>query len=149
HVAAEPFRRRYGSEIALVRTMGVPFLLRELELGHPKFDRALRDAMYGVADEVIALAKDVDRIDLDASLSPREDAIDTRMTIAMNGQQSWTAQGIVRASGAAAAAPDFFWQLPKDATAASYSVYADPEHARGLSAALGQLLDGYLDYQEL
>lgn len=149
HVSAEPFRRRYSSEFRLIKTMGVPFVLRELELGHPKFDRALRDAVYGFADELIALANDLDRIDFDASLSPREDAIDTRMSVTMVGQYSWTAQGIVRAAGGSGPPPDFFWQLPKDSTAASYGTYADPEHARGLVASLGELLDGWLDYNEL
>lgn len=149
HVTADPFRKRYGSELALIKTMGVPFLLRELELGHPKFDRALRSVMYDFADELIALAKDVQRIDLDASLSPREDAIDVHAMLTMNGQQSWTAQAAVRAAAAGGPAPDFFWRLPKDATAASYSVYADPEHTRGIAASLGQLLEGWLDYNEL
>jgi hypothetical protein len=149
HVSAEPFRRRYSSELRLIKTMGVPFVLRELELGHPKFDRALRDAVYGFAEELIALASDLDRIDFDASLTPREDAIDARMSVAMVGLRSWTAQGIVRASGGSGPPPDFFWQLPKDSTAASYGTYADPEHARGFVASLGELLDGWLDYNEL
>jgi hypothetical protein len=149
HVSGEPFRRRYSSELRLIKTMGVPFVLRELEVGHPKFDRALRDAVYGFADELIALASDVDRIEFDASLSPREDAIDTRMSVGMIGKRSWTAQGIIRASGSSGPPPDFFWQFPKDATAASYGMYADPEHAKGFVATLGELLDGWLDYNEL
>lgn len=149
HVVAEPFRRRYSSELALIKTMGVPFLLRELEIGHPKFDRALRDVVYGIADEVIALANDVDRIDLDAALSPREDAIEASLSMAMVGQRSWLSQGTVRAAAASGLPPDVFWELPEDATGASYSSYADPEHARGLAQSLGELLDGWLDYSEL
>src|SRR5262249_32977883 len=122
---------------------------RELELGHPKFDRALRDLVYDLADEVIAVARDLDRIEIDATLSPREDSIDARTTIAMSGQKSWTSQSIVRAAASGGPAPDFFWQLPKDATGASYGTYADPEHARGFAASLAELLDGWLDYAEL
>lgn len=149
HVSAEPFRRRYSSELRLIKTMGVPFLLRELELGHPKFDRALRETIYGLADELIALANDLDRIEFDAMLTPREDAIDSKLAVSMIGQRSWTAQGLVRASAGSEPPPDFFWQLPQDATTASYSSYVDPEHARSVATSLGELLDGWLDYNEL
>jgi hypothetical protein len=71
------------------------------------------------------------------------------MTISMVGQHSWVAQGLVRASASSGPPPDFFWQLPQDSTTASYSAYADPEHARSVVAALGALFDGWLDYNEL
>jgi hypothetical protein len=99
HVTTEPFRRRYGSQVTLIRTVGVPFLLRELSLDHPKFDRALRDVLYGLADEVIALAYDLDRLDIDATLAAGGNAVDLTTTLSMSGQRSWLAQAAVHGAG--------------------------------------------------
>jgi hypothetical protein len=149
HVTAEPFRRRYGSQLALVRTVGVPFALRELEVDHPKFDRALRDVLYGLADEITALAYDVDRVDLDVGLAPSNDAVFVKTSFGLVGKRSWWAQMAANAADHQAVAPEVFFKLPGDATSGSYSTYSDPDRVRGVAAALRELLDGWLDYQGL
>ncbi len=149
HVTAEPFRRRYGSQVTLVRTVGVPFLLRELSLDHPKFDRALRDVLYGLADEAIALAYDLDRLDMDATLAATGNALDLSTALTMAGQRSWWSQTAVRAAGHGTPAPDMFWKMPADALSAGYSAQSDPERFRGIAASLRELLDGWLDYHKL
>jgi hypothetical protein len=149
HVTGEPFRRRYGSQVTLVRTVGVPFLLRELSLDHPKFDRALRDVLYGLADEVIALAYDLDRLDIDATLAPGGNELDVATTLSMGGQRSWWAQTAVAVSGSGNVAPDMFWKLPEDTTAASYTVFSEADRFRGIAASLRELADGWLDYHKV
>jgi len=149
HVSAEPFRRRYGAQLALVRTVGVPFALRELSLDHPRFDRALRDALYGAADDLIALAYDLDRLDLDLTLTPERDAVDLGTTLVLSGQRSFWGQEMARAAGQGGPPMDAFWKLPGKSTAATYGAYADPDHVRGIALALRDLLDGWLDYQGL
>ncbi|HEX4341090.1 MAG TPA: hypothetical protein VH062_34510 [Polyangiaceae bacterium] len=149
HVTAEPFRRRYGSQVTLVRTVGIPFLLRELSLDAPKFDRALRDVLYGLADEVIALSYDLDRLDFDAVLATGGNALDVSTSLSMAGQRSWWAQTATRAAGKGTPAPDAFWKLPADALAASYSAPSDPERFRAIAASLRELADGWLDYHKL
>lgn len=149
HVVAEPFRRRYGSQLALVRTVGVPFALRELEVDHPKFDRALRDVLYGLADEITALAYDVDRLDLDVGLEPSNDAVFVKTSFGLVGKRSWWAQMAANAADHQAVAPEAFWKLPGDATSGTFSTYSDPDRIRGVAAALRELLDGWLDYQGL
>ncbi len=149
HITAEPFRRRYGSQVTLVRTVGVPFLLRELSLDHPKFDRALRDVLYGLSDEVIALAYDLDRIDFDAVLATGGNELDASTAIGMAGQRSWLAQMTTTAASRGAPAPEFFWRLPADTMSASYSAPGDPDRMRGIAAALRELADGWLDYHKL
>ncbi|HVU05758.1 MAG TPA: hypothetical protein VHE30_28610 [Polyangiaceae bacterium] len=146
HVVAEPFRRRYGSQLALVRTVGVPFALRELQVDHPKLDRSLRDVLYGLADEVIALAYDLDRVDMDMGFSPG-DMAEMSFTLGFLGKRSWTAQGIADAAAKPDVAPDTFWKLPADATSASYNTYADSARARVVAGALRELADGFLDYE--
>jgi hypothetical protein len=149
HVTAEPFRKRYGSQVTLIRTVGVPFLLRELGVDHPKFDRALRDVLYGLADEVIALSFDLDRIDMDATVAPTENALYFATKLALSGQRSWWGQTVAHAAGRSTPAPDVFWKLPADVTAAGYTAYSEPERFRGIAAALRELADGWLDYQKL
>lgn len=149
HVVAEPFQRRYGAQIALLRTVGVPFALRELELDSPAFDRALRDALYGLSDEVIALAVDANRIDLDATVTPDGTGLDVSTSFAFSGQKSWTASTFALAAPHAAAAPDFFWKLPEDATAASFSVYSDPTRMAGVAESVRALLDGWLAFEKM
>jgi hypothetical protein len=149
HVTAEPFRRRYGSQVTLIRTVGVPFLLREFSLDHPKFDRALRDVLYGLADEVIALAYDLDRLDIDATLAAGGSAVDVSTSLSMSGQRSWSAQAAVHAVGTGGPAPDTFWKLPLDSTAAGYSSFGDAERYRAIAASLRELADGWLDYHKL
>jgi hypothetical protein len=149
HAMAEPFRHRYASQLALVRTIGVPFLLREAELDHPKFDRALRDVLYGLADEIVGLAYDLDRIDVDIALTPSNDAFDVSTSLSLSGQRSWWGQTMARSVGRGGAAPEPFWKLPGDSAAAGYSAYSDPDRMRGIAVAMGQLLDGWLDYEQL
>lgn len=149
HITADPFRRRYGSQVTLVRTVGVPFLLRELSLDHPKFDRALRDVLYGLADEVIALSYDLERVDFDATLATGGNELDLSTTLSMTGQRSWLAETTVKAAGRGSPAPDVFWKLPGDVLSANYSAVPDPDRFRAAAAALRELADGWLDYHKL
>jgi hypothetical protein len=149
HVVAEPFRRRYGAQLALVRTVGVPFALRELEVDHPKFDRALRDVLYGLADEITALAYDVDRLDFDMAIEPGHDVVSVKTSLGLVGKRSWWAQMAAGAAEHQSVAPESFWKLPADATSGSFSTYSDPDRVRGVASALRELLDGWLDYQGL
>jgi hypothetical protein len=149
HITADPFRRRYGSQVTLVRTVGVPFLLREMSLDHPKFDRALRDVLYGLADEVIALSYDLERVDFDATLATGGNELDLSTTISMMGQRSWLAETTVKAAGRGGPAPDVFWKLPADVLSANYSAVPDPDRFRAAAAALRELADGWLDYHKL
>jgi hypothetical protein len=147
-LVAEPLRRRYGAQLALVRTVGVPFALRELSLDHPKFDRALRDSLYGFADELIALAYDLDRLDVDVTLADGN-ALDVGSSLSLLGQRSFLGQELVRAAGQGGPPIDAFWKLPANVQAASYSSFSDPEHFKPVAASLRDLADGWLDYEGL
>ncbi len=149
HVLAAPFRKRYSTQLMLLRTMGVSVALRELSLDYPKFDRALSDVLYPLADELIALGADIDRLDLDMTLTPNSDALDTNFVFALDGQQSFTGQALARSAGKGGPAPDIFWRLPGDATGATYSAYSDGARLRGIASSLRALLVGWLDYEQL
>lgn len=149
HVLSEPFRRRYGNQLNLVKTMGVPFALRELSLGHPKFDRALSDALYSLADELILIAKDAERLDVDLSLSPSGDAALATGSLKFLAQESALAKAVARSASHAAPAPDAFWKLPGDSLAASFGTQADTEALRPVATSIGAVLDGWLEFHKL
>jgi len=130
-------------------------VLREISVGHAGLDRALRDAAYAIADEAIALARDVDRLDVDLRLSgPRgaavaspTDTVDAGISLRFTGDTSWTAGNIGRAAARPpAAAPEAFFRLPGDSVAAGYSRYADPERVRPVAAGVATLAEAYLDF---
>jgi hypothetical protein len=150
HVLAEPFRRQYGAQLPLLRTVGVPFVLREISVDDPKLDRALRDAAYSIADELIALGRDVGRLDLELSLPPAGDAIEANVSLGFVGRTSWSAGNLARAAiTPAAPAPEAFFRLPGDAVGAGYSTFAEPERARPVAEGISRLVDAYLEYVQV
>lgn len=148
-VTVEPFRRRYGSQVALVKTMGVPFALRELSLDDEKFDRALRDVLYGLADEVTALTHDLDRVELDVSLAPSGNDAIVAFSVSFAGQESFSSKAVARAAARAEPPANIFWKLPADATAAGFMGRSDPDTMRPIAASLRALADGWLEHQKL
>ena len=71
-IQAEPLRRRYAKELRQLRTMAMPFVMSELSMDSPRFDRALADAAHGLADEVLAVAEDVDKIRIEGGIDRAE-----------------------------------------------------------------------------
>ena len=85
---AEPLRRRFSSEIAGTRLFA-GFLLRQLELDHPRFDRALSDAAYGVADELVLEVEDTDSIELGGSLDEAKQNVSLELAWKFRSNRSW------------------------------------------------------------
>ena len=61
----DPLRKRYGRELSQLRSLALPAAVRQLTLGNPQFDRAVADAVYGLADEGLALLDDLDQLTID------------------------------------------------------------------------------------
>lgn len=144
-----PFRQRYGAQLALVKTVGVPFVLRELSLNDDRFDHALRDALYDLADEATALVRDLDQVELDVSLGPVGDEAIAAFSVAFSGQESASAKSLVRAASRAEPPPGIFWKLPTDAVSAGFLGRGDPEFMRPVAARVRALADGWLAHHGL
>lgn len=149
HVLAEPLRRRYGSQVKLVKTVGVPQLLRELSLDDPSFDRALGETLHALADEVVALARDVNRLDVDVSLAPSGHDVSFGAKFAFVGQESTIAKATAHTAGLSEPAPELFWRLPADAPAATFWNRVDPELCRPVAVSVRTLLDAWLAHHKL
>ena len=148
-VRAEPLRRRYSRELRQLKTLATPFVLREMSLDDPRFDRALADTVHALADEVLAVAEDVDSLSVDASVQGNKGMIESTMALKFRAQSSWTAQSLVEASKRSAAPSDLFWKLPLDASAGTYSAGVDSKRYEGMRRTLAELLDGFLSHENV
>lgn len=145
-VRAEPLRRRFGNQARWLKA-GVPVFLREVNLGHARFDAALADASHAVVDEVLAVIPDLDKIVLRAEGGPTLEALRVDLGLLLAGQKSWTAQTLVARAADSAVAPEAFWRLPKDAEGASYTVGASrPERYQPMFDNVTELMTGALQH---
>jgi hypothetical protein len=144
-VRAEPWRRRFGRQVQMVK-LGVPFVLRELELDHPAFDSVVSDTLYSLADEVVQLSDDLDAVRLLGKMQPATQTMDFSMSIKLRGQRSWLGQWLREAEQSMAAPPEMFWSLPGAAHDAGYHAQVSGPRQQALVAGMSKLLGGALDY---
>ncbi len=144
----DPVKKKYGAELGSARLFG-GFLLREVQMDNPRFDRALSDVAYGLIDEVLAVVHDLDKVRIDASVDSARNLVNLRVDTKFSGQQSWLVQATSETAALSAPAPDQFWQLPADAASASYGVGWKPGRLKPLGRSLGELFDAYLEAEKV
>jgi hypothetical protein len=144
----EPIKKKYEAELGSARLL-TGFLLREVQVDNPRFDRALSDIAYSLVDETTAFVHDLDKLRLDSNIDAQKNLINLRFDLKFVGQKSWLVQASSETLAMVEPAPDLFWQLPADSTAASFGVGWKPERLRPLGHALADLLDGYLESEKL
>jgi len=142
---AEPWRRRFGRQVQMVK-LGVPFVLRELELDHPQFDAVMSETLYALADEVVLLADDLDAVRLIGKLEPRAETLDFSASIKLRSQRSWFGQWLREVEPQMTGPSESFWLLPSTAFEASYQVRATGEKQKVFTDGLVKVMDGGLSY---
>lgn len=151
-VVAEPLRRRYAQEISAIRAM-TGLLLRMASLDDRRFDRVLADVAYGVADELKALANEIDRIQVTARLDTTGKALDLVQSLTLRtptaGDASTTGQLLRDMGRRASPPPDAFWALPASASSAAFGVSPDPARVAEVMKPLIELADAYLEYEKV
>ncbi|MCC6902715.1 MAG: hypothetical protein IT377_27330 [Polyangiaceae bacterium] len=148
-IQAEPLRRRYAKELRQLRTMAMPFVMSELSMDSPRFDRALADAAHGLADEVLAVAEDVDKIRVEGGIDRSGGLINGTVSMKFKGQSSWTVQTMVDAAKRSKGVPEKFWKLPKDAEMATFGVGANAKRYEAIRKTMADLLDGALEKEKV
>ncbi len=146
---AGPFQKRYAHQLRRLKMLAVPFVLNKLQLDSPTFDRALADAVHGVADETLALAEDLDQLSVDAWMRDNPQVIDAQASLRFKGDSSWTVHTLLDSQSRAGAAPESFWRLPGDASTASFGVAPNPKRYAEIRRTLSELLDGYLTHAKV
>lgn len=146
---AAPFQKRYAHQLRRLKMLAVPFVLNKLQLDNPAFDRALADAVHGVADEALALAEDLDEISVDAWMRDDPQVIDAKASLRFKADSSWTAQTLLDSATRASAPQEAFWRLPGDATTATYGVTPNPKRFTAIQHTISEMLDGYLAHENV
>ncbi len=143
-----PIKAKYATEIGSARLFA-GFLLREVQLDNPRFDRALSDAAYGLIDETTAFVEDLDKLRLDANLDGAKERADLRLDLKFTGQKSWLVQASAETLSRVEPPPDLFWQLPADSTAASFGVGWKATRLKPVGHILADLLDALLETEKI
>lgn len=146
---AEPFRRRYAHQLREMKTLAAPFVLKELSLDSPSFDRALADGVHALGDEFIALVEDLDSIDIDATLDKSKQELVATGAVKFRGDSSWTVHTLLDSAKRAGPPPDMFWKLPKDVGSAGYGVSPDPKRYQDISRTAQELADGLMSHEQV
>jgi hypothetical protein len=144
---AAPLQRRYAQEIAAVRLL-TGLLLRQGQSDSPRLDRVLTEAAYGVADELKAIATELDRFEIRARLDESNKALELGTVLSFSKDSSFTAQLFEDMGKRAAPPPAVFWALPRSAEGAGYAVGLDPKRIGTLTNVAAELLDAYLEQQK-
>ncbi len=144
----EPVKKKYEAELGSARLLA-GFLLREVQVDNPRFDRALSDVAYTLVDETTAFVHDLDKVRLDANIDTAKNAVNARFDLKFASQKSWLVQASTETLAMIEPPPELFWQLPADSTAASFGVGWKPGRLKPIGHTLADLLDGYLESEKV
>lgn len=144
----EPVKKKYAAELGSARLLA-GFLLREVQVDNPRFDRALSDVAYSLIDEATAVVHDLDKVRIDGTLDGVKNQIDARVDLKFAGQKSWLVQASTETMGMVEPTPELFWQLPADSTQAGFSVGWKQGRLKPIGKTLAELVDGYLESQKV
>jgi len=140
----EPIKKKYQAELGSARMLaGV--LLREIQVDNPRFDRALSDVGYSLVDEATAFVHDLTKLRIDSRLDSAKNLVDVRVDFKFADRKSWLVQASAETLSMVEPAPELFWQMPADSTAASFGVGWKPGRLKPIGHTLAELVEGYLE----
>lgn len=146
-VRGAPMQRRYSQEIAAVRLL-TGLLLRQGQTDNARLDRVLTEVAYGLADELKSIATEVDELELRVRLDEGKKALELGGSLSFAKDSSVTVQLLQDSGKRSAPPPATFWELPRTADSAGYSVGLDQKRVGALTSVGGELLDAYLEQQK-
>ena len=145
---ADPLRQRFASEIAGARLFA-GFLVRQIELDSPRFDRVLADAAYGLADELVAEVEDTDSLRLGGKLDDANQNLQLELAWKFRSTRSWLAADVAELARRPAPPPPAFARLPASSTAAGYTVDLGTERMAPVRASIAEIADAYLEHERV
>jgi hypothetical protein len=144
----EPLRKRFATELGSARLFA-GFLVRELAQDAPRFDTALSDAAFGLADELVAVVRDVDSVRLEGTVDDKKREVDVELSLVLGDKKSWSAGMLADRALQVGGAPEAFFNLPGDAAVASFQLSHQPSVFDKVSSALVELGDAYLEHKKV
>ncbi len=145
-VKLAPMRERYQQRLRQVKALAIPMALHELGFMDARISRPITDILYALGDEIIDVVDDMDNLAIDARIASDPERVDVTAALAFARAHSWSAQTLADARKRAASAPTLFFELPTDASMASFSSPHNPKSLDKLVHWLGSLLDGALSH---
>ncbi len=145
---AEPLRQRFATELGSARLFA-GFVVRELQLDSPRFDSALSDTAYALADELVALTHDVNTVRLEATVDDQKHLVDVAGSLSLGDHKSFVARVLADRGKHGGPPPEDFWKLPADAESAGYTDAFDPATYERLSSGVVELADAYLEHAKV
>jgi hypothetical protein len=144
----DPLRQRFASEIAGARLFA-GFLVRQIELDSPRFDRVLADAAYGLADELVAEVEDTDSLRLGGKLDDANQSLALELAWKFRSTRSWLAADVSELARRPAPPPPAFARLPASSTAAGYTVDLGTQRMTPVVSAIAEIADAYLEHERV
>jgi hypothetical protein len=144
----EPVRQKFGTALSSARLFA-GFLLSRVALDVPRFDSAVSDATYALADEVVALVGDLDVLRAAGTLDKSKQVLGLDVTLTFRSKKSFTAGLVEQSVERAGPAPDALFRLPADATSGGFSYAVDPKRWDGPRRVLTEILDAYLEHEKV
>ncbi len=137
---SEALRARYGKQANLIKA-GVPFALRELAQGDPRFDAALAEVLHGLAGELVALSHELDTVSLELTFDSEPERLRAQVDVIYAGSQSWSAGFLSGLADDKSVATEHFWALPHDAGLVAFNAGHHQQAAVAVPlAALSELI---------
>jgi len=122
--------------LRLLATVGA----RELHIGSPRFDRAVTDTAVALSEEAVQLLEELDSVTLELKESGQ--ALQVELQAELGGNESFVARSLLDWHGQSAAAPQLFWDLPREVESASFQVSLPEERLEKTHRLLRDLLRG-------
>lgn len=141
-----PVLETYGRQIKQLGLLA-SVAARQFHQGDEALDRAISDAVRGLAAELGDLVWDVEKVEF--QVRERDRNFEVSLRLVQKGQKSWTAAALTAASGTQEPAPAMFRALPATASAASYARWLPKERTLGVRETVTELIRGALGHQGL
>jgi hypothetical protein len=138
----------YGAELDGARLLS-GFVIRQLELDDARFDRALSEAVNGVADELVLFARDVSKVRLGGVVSEERAEIVLDFEVELGQKRSLVAAALADLGKHAGPPPASFFTLPGDAQSGGYSLGFDAERWARLKDTLVEVVDAFMEHDKV
>ncbi len=136
-----PIDTRFGDQLRQ-QLRALPVIAQsQATIGEPDFDNALMASAGAIADELGALASDLDKLQIDASLD-KATCLTSTTSLQLRGKSSWMVNTLLERADRGGPPPAIFWRAPRDASTAFFGHGSDPSRYTEILRALRSMLVG-------
>lgn len=136
-----PIDTRFGDQLRQ-QLRALPILAQtQATIGEPDFDNAVMTAATALSDELGALASDLDKLQVDATLD-KSTCLTSTTSLQLRGKSSWMVNTLLERADRGGPPPAIFWRAPRDASSAFFGHGSDPSRYTEILRTLRAMLVG-------